>query len=211
MNSSDAGPDRPHPPVADVLNTGDLLSRVRGGDEGARDELFRRYRLPLERFLHGRLPAAARGVLDTQDATQEVCIKVFRSLGRFDHRGIGSFWAYLRQAAMNWVRDLAKTPGKLRQASSLPEETRSQPAGSARSPLAEALTAENLAAFEAAVLTLDEKPRNALLMRIELDLDYRVIAEDCGYPSPDAARMAVTRALERVATEMSGDGEREGP
>src|SRR5690606_9025415 len=141
----------------------------------------------------------------------EVCIKIFRSLERFDHRGIGSFWAYVRHAAQNWVRDLAKTPGKLRQAVSLPEETHAQPAGRAPSPLAEALTGEDLAAFEAAVETLEEKPRLALLMRLELDLDYKVIAADCGYPSPDAARMAVTRALERVALEMSRDGAREGP
>ncbi|MFG0319797.1 MAG: RNA polymerase sigma factor, partial [Planctomycetota bacterium JB042] len=170
MTSSEPGASSPNPPIPDVLNTADLLSRVRSGDEGARDELFRRYRVPLERFLHGRLPPAARGVLDTQDATQEVCIKVFRSLERFDHRGIGSFWAYLRQAAMNWVRDLAKTPGKLRRAGSLPEETHAQPAGPGRSPLAEVLTGEDLAAFEAAVGKLEEKPRLALLMRLELDL-----------------------------------------
>src|SRR5690606_20984688 len=151
MNPSEPGPGAANPPLHDVLNTADLLSRVRAGEEGARDELFRRYRVPLERFLHGRLPPAARGVLDTQDATTEGCIKTVRSLERFDHRWIGSFWAYVRHAAQNWVRDLAKTPGKLRQAVSLPEETHAQPAGRAPSPLAEALTGEDLAAFEAAV------------------------------------------------------------
>lgn len=183
----------------DILATSDLLSRVRRGDEAARDDLFRRFRVPLERFLHGRLPSAARGVMDTQD----ICVKVFRSLDRFEHRGIGSFWAYLRQAAMNTIRDLPKTPGKLSNADALPEASRYHPAQEGPSPDRSALQQEDLAQFERAIATLPERQRHAVLMRLELDLDYKWIAAECGFPSPDAARMSVSRGLELVAKEMS--------
>ncbi len=193
----------------DILATSDLLARVRRGDDAARDDLFLRFRVPLERFLHGRLPSAARGVMDTQDVTQEVCVKVFRSLDRFEHRGIGSFWAYLRQAAMNTIRDLPKTPGKLSQAAALPEASRYHPAQRGPSPDRALLQQEDLLAFERALETLPERQRHAVLMRLELDLDYKWIASECGFPSPDAARMAVSRGLELVAKEMSDGREEE--
>ena len=194
-------------PMSDGIEaTFDLLSRVRAGDDIAREDLFRRYQPALQRFLHGRLPSQARGVLDTQDVVQEACVRVFRSLDRFDHRGVGSFWAYLRQVAMNLVRDLPKTPGKLSLASPMPDESWAQPASDGPSPGTSALRREELEGFERALATLPEDKRNAVLMRVELDLDYRLIAEECGFPSPDAARMAISRSLEQIAREMSHGG-----
>ena len=65
---------------------------------------------------------------------------------------------------------------------------------------------EELARFDEALVDLDERPRNALLMRLELDLDYATIAGECGYPTPDAARMAVTRVLEQVIRRIADHG-----
>ena len=45
-----------------------------------------------------------------------------------------------------------------------------------------------------------DEPVESLLL--ELDLDYDTIAEECGYPSPDAARMAIRRALAQVCKKM---------
>lgn len=191
----------PSPP--DLEATAAILSRIRGGDALAREDLFRRFEAPLLRFLHGRLPREAQGLIDTQDAAQDVCSRVFRSLERFDHRGVGAFWAYLRQAALNYLRDLPKTPGRLRRAQSMVDESYAHPAANTKGPEERAVAAEDIAAFERALAILDERTREALLLRFELDAEYAVIAAECEFSSPDAARMAVTRAIERVTAEIA--------
>lgn len=191
------------PPAAiDVAATAMLLARIQGGDEHARDDLYLRFEGPLLRFLHGRLPSAARGVLDTHDAAQEICLKVFRSLGSFEHRGVGAFWAFLRSAALNYVRDLSRTPNKLSRGEPLMEASQAPPVA-ASAPLDRVIRGEDFESFERSVAVLDDRTRGALLMRFELDAEYSVIAEEFGYASSDAARMAVTRAIDRVAAEMA--------
>jgi len=45
----------------------ELVTRARGGDRPAMEALLQRCLPPLKRWAHGRLPAAARGRLDTGD------------------------------------------------------------------------------------------------------------------------------------------------
>jgi len=45
--------------------------------------------------------------------------------------------------------------------------------------------------------------RNAVLVRLELERPWEEVAQDCGYPSADAARMAVHRALKLICEEMA--------
>lgn len=51
--------------------------------------------------------------------------------------------------------------------------------------------AERLLAIEDALQRLPGAERDAVLLRLEVDLPYEVIARECGYPSADAARMAI--------------------
>jgi RNA polymerase sigma factor (sigma-70 family) len=133
---------------------------------------------------------------------QEVFARCVSALAEFEPRGIGSFWGFLRKIASNYMIDLARRRGAqpvepLASASSLAPSTLEQ------SPLSRLVGAEEVRAFETALATLPAKQRDALLMRIELDLDYRTIARDCGYPSPEAARMSITRALQDLCREMT--------
>jgi len=199
--TSDSTPKSPRATWA-VAATATLLARIQGGDASARDDLFRRFEAPLLRFLHGRLPWAARGVLDSHDAAQEICLKVFRSLDSFEHRGVGAFWAFLRSSALNYVRDLSRTPGKLSHADTLMDASNAPPA-TATSPLDRVIRGEDYDSFERSLAVLDERTRGALLMRFELDAEYSMIAEEFEFASTDAARMAVTRAIDKVAAEMA--------
>jgi len=70
------------------------------------------------------------------------------------------------------------------------------------SPLEEVMGAETLERYEAALARLGEEERAAVVMRVDLGCSYAEIAEALGRPSPDAARMAVGRALVRLAREM---------
>ncbi len=77
-----------------------LLARVRQGDRDALDQLFSRCLPPLRRWARGRLPAAARGALDTQDLVQDTVLNSLRRLDQFESRHEGALQAYLRQAVL---------------------------------------------------------------------------------------------------------------
>jgi RNA polymerase sigma-70 factor (ECF subfamily) len=188
----------------DLLATRELLARVERGDQSARDDLFARYRQRLERFIRARLPDDLRVLAETQDFAQEVSIKALSALERFEYRGLGSFWAYLRRIALNHMIEVGRKQTRRGDRVSLPEGSSAPPLASAStSPLSALVRREEFLAFESALERVPERQRQALLMRLELDLDYEVIAGECGYPSADAARMSIARALKQVAEDLS--------
>ena len=71
------------------------------------------------------------------------------------------------------------------------------------SPLEIAVGREAFERYEAALASLAETDREAVIARIELGCSYREIAELVGKPTEDAARLAVSRALTKVAALMS--------
>jgi DNA-directed RNA polymerase specialized sigma24 family protein len=72
----------------------------------------------------------------------------------------------------------------------------------APSPLEHAIGADVLARYERGLAALDEDDRQLLHLRLELALDYQEITAMTGRPSRDATRMAIQRALARLAGEM---------
>jgi RNA polymerase sigma factor (sigma-70 family) len=191
----------------DLLSTNDLVARAKRREAVAAEELFRRYRPRLSAFVHARVPSGARRLADTQDVVQEVCFKILRALDRFESRGIGSFWWFARQIAKNHLVDLARG-GKAVHETALDEHSDAEPAGPARAPSSVAADREAMEAFDRALERVPERVRQGILMRLELGLDWSVVAADSGFPSADAARVAVKRALADVAREMTGHGER---
>src|SRR5262249_57569620 len=57
------------------------------------------------RLGHGRVPATARGVLDTEDVVQVAIMRTLERLDRIDSSLRGSLLAYLRSAVVNLIRD----------------------------------------------------------------------------------------------------------
>ena len=72
----------------------------------------------------------------------------------------------------------------------------------APSPLAQAIGHEGIERYEAALERLRPADREAIVARIELQQSYEEVAAALGKPTPDAARVAVTRALARLVEEM---------
>ena len=70
-------------------------------------------------------------------------------------------------------------------------------------PLESAIGIEALERYEAALARLRPEEREAIVARVEMDGSYQEVAQALGKPSADAARMAVSRALLRLAEEMS--------
>jgi RNA polymerase sigma-70 factor (ECF subfamily) len=179
-------------------STLDLLRRAQAGDDLAVESLLERYLPRLRRWASGRLPRWARELLDTDDLIQETLMRTADRLEAFEPRGEGAFAAYLRQALRHRIAD------ELRRLERRPARTEldSNRADAGASPLEEAIGREAVESYERALERLDAHEREAIVLRIELGLSWAAVAEAMGKPSPDAARVAVSRALLRVAQEM---------
>jgi len=176
-----------------------LVRRAHDGDQAAIDALFARYLPRLQRWAHGRLPAWARGSLDTHDLVQDTFMQVLQRLDQFEPRHEGAFQGYLRQALFNRVRDEIRRATRRGPASELNDDK----ATADPSPLEQAIGQETLERYEAALARLREEDREAIILRIELGYPYSEIVTALGKPSVAAAHMAVSRALVRLAEEMS--------
>jgi RNA polymerase sigma factor (sigma-70 family) len=177
-----------------------LLQRIQTGDSLALNQLVQRYLPALTRWASGRLPRWARDLSDTDDMVQDTLFRTARQLNGFEPRRDGALQAYLRSAVMNRIRDEIRRKRRTLDAEPL-DSTRSALAND-RSPLEEAIGQELLQKYDQALERLEPEARDAVIARIELGCSYEEIAETFGKPSPDAARMTVSRALVRLAEEM---------
>lgn len=188
----------PRPGENPMLATHELLAGAKAGDARALDLLMARYLPRLRRWASGRLPLHARSLMDTSDLVQDTLMRVVQGVERIEVRGPGSFQAFVRRAVLNRIRDELRW-AKLRPG---PEGVPETIPDLASTPLENAIGADVLDRFERALAELDEEDRELLHLRIELDVDYGEIAAITGRPSRDAARMAVQRALGRLADKM---------
>jgi len=187
-------------PQPSLESTAELLTRVRQGDALAKERLVSRF-LPLfTRWAHGRLPPGARDLAETDDLVQVTLVRALDHVEGFEPRRPGAFLAYLRQILMNQVRD------EIRRAASRPrrEEISDEHPSAAPTPLDTILSREKLEAYEAALATLPERTREAVVLRLEFGLGYQEVAEAIESPSANAARMLIARALVHMAEAMHG-------
>jgi RNA polymerase sigma factor (sigma-70 family) len=66
------------------------------------------------------------------------------------------------------------------------------------SPLERAVESEAVSRYHEALVTLSPRDRQLVVARIEAQWTHHEIASHFGMPTPDAARMAVSRALKRL-------------
>jgi RNA polymerase sigma-70 factor (ECF subfamily) len=188
------------PPGEPRLDTTlELVQRAKAGDRDALDRLFERSLPALRRWASGRLPRWTRDLMDTDDLVQETVVRAIRRIDSFEPRHEGALQAYLRQAIVNRIRDEVRRTVRSPQPAPLDENERDREA----SPLDVAIGREAVDRYEAALARLRPEDREAIVARVEMDCSYEQVAQALAKPSPDAARMAVSRALLRLAEEMS--------
>ena len=172
----------------------ELVVRAREGDRIAVEALLQRSIPGLKRFAHGRLPAAARGSLDTGDLVQETVLHVLRRLDTFEPRHVGAMQAYLRQSVINRIRDEVRRIGRHPAPAELPQDL----AADMPSPLEEAVRSEAYERYRSVLLTLSPRDRQMVVARNEAQWNLAEIAQRFNMRTVDGARMAVTRALRRL-------------
>lgn len=198
VNDDESAAPSAFAPLMSDEPTIELVVRARGGDRPAMEALLERCLPPLKRWAHGRLPAAARGRLDTGDLVQEAALHVLGNLDTFEPRHVGAMQAYLRQSVINRIRDeirrIVRTPPPLE----LPEDHPSDNT----SPLEFAIQAEAYEHYREALERMTPKDREMIVARIEVQWSLAEIAHRFGMRTVDAARMAVTRAIKRLTTDL---------
>jgi RNA polymerase sigma factor (sigma-70 family) len=176
-------------------STVDLLARARAGDGSALDEVFARAIPPLRRWASGRLPRWARGVVDTDDLVQETVINTLKRIDVFEYRVDAALQGYLRQAVMNRIRNEIRRVTR----HPAPDTLDSAAPDQGISPLEALIGKQTVEAYDEALAQLEPAEREAIVGRVELGLSYQELAQAMGRPSADAARMAVGRAMLKLA------------
>jgi RNA polymerase sigma-70 factor (ECF subfamily) len=105
---------------------------------------------------------------------------------------------YLRRTIENRVRDEVRRAGRV-EVSQVDEDPR--PAENT-SPLSAVLDLDDEKRYRRGLLELSERERDLVVGRIDLGFSYEQLALATGRKSPDAARVAVRRALLQLAEKI---------
>jgi RNA polymerase sigma-70 factor, ECF subfamily len=192
-----AGPP-PDAPI-DLGSTLDLVQRAREGDQTAWEMLVARYQGPLKRFARTRLARQAHRLTDTDDVVQDVTVSVFRRLHRIELRFPGALLAYLRRSVSNRVADEHRRAVRQGPIATLADDY----PDAQQSPLDLTIDKDKVRVYRAALLTLSADDRAAVVMRLERGATYEAIAARLSKPTPNAARVAVARAMFKLAKAMA--------
>jgi RNA polymerase sigma-70 factor (ECF subfamily) len=180
--------------------TAELLVKLREGDRSAENEIIRRNLPGLKRYARGRLPHSARERGDTDDLVQETVLKALPRLGTFASERAGSFQSYLRVSLNNRVTDAVRRSIRRPPGDPLVEVVDGAP--SATDMIG---AAEVEARYRRALQRLRPGDRPLVIAHVERQWNSAQIAKAFGKPSTDAARVAVARALQRLAREMQAE------
>jgi RNA polymerase sigma-70 factor (ECF subfamily) len=177
----------------------DLVAAARRGDRSALDALLRRH--------HDRIYALCRRIAgndsDALDATQEALLAICRGLDRFDGRSAFSTWMYrvTTNACLDELRRKSRRPTPVEDVSAF-ERTASTSLGDGVADRYD---------IDAALATLPEEFRAAVVLRDLCDLDYAEIASVLDIP-PGTVRSRIARgraALAQLLGNRSGPDERQ--
>jgi RNA polymerase sigma-70 factor (ECF subfamily) len=186
-----------HSPTASA----DLIAQARAGDKSALSRLFRRHGVALARWARGKLPPWARRFSDTADVVQDALFQTFKRLDKIELRGEGALQAYLHRAVINRIKD------EMRKVARRPiddlDENDAQFPSTDQSPYEQVMDGEKEHAYKRALATLSEDEQALIVGRMELGYTYEQLAVMSRRPTAAAARMAVRRAVVKLAECMS--------
>lgn len=175
---------------------------ARDRDAGARalKRVLTRLLPSLRRWAHGRLPPWARSAVDTGDLVHDALARTLARLDAFQPQGRRALAAYLRQVVRNRIRDEHRHRARRGIAEPLPEHL----ADPGASPLDRAIAGETRTRYREALAALPHRDRELIVAHVELGYTHEQLGCMTGR-SPNAARMALCRAIDRLAARMRHD------
>jgi RNA polymerase sigma-70 factor (ECF subfamily) len=185
-------------PSTALDETADLVARIHSGDEVALEILLNRYLPALRRIVHKHLHGHARSMLDTDDIVQDALLSTLRRMPHFVWRTPGALLAYLRRAILNRIIDAKRKYARQGEWVALPDDCAEQ----AASPLQRVVDKEEILRYRAALFRLRPRDRQLIVMRMEQQLTYQEIGTQLRMASPNAARVALIRAMGRLVSAL---------
>jgi RNA polymerase sigma-70 factor (ECF subfamily) len=178
-----------------------LIDKAAAGSDPALRAICDRFGPQLTAWGRGRLPPHARDLLATEDIAQDVIVRSLERLGGFKSQERGSFLAYLKTSFMNRVRNeirnASRRPGREEVPDNLPD--------SAPSPIEQILGREAEERYNEALKLLSSEEQELVIGRLEFHMTYHELAIHTAKASADAARMAVNRAIRKLATVLEDE------
>lgn len=195
----------------------ELLTRVRDGDDAARDELFTQCRSYVGIVARAQVEGRLRRKIDASDLIQQTMLEAHRGLKNFRGQTEAEWLGWLKRILANNATDFVrkyhgteKRGGKrevpIHAASpGLTAEYIRDPADPGESPSQCVLRMERELAVAAAVEQLPEDYREVILLRNLQKLSFNDVADRMGRSRP-AAQMLWLRALRQLEGVL-GQGE----
>ena len=182
-----------------------LVSRCLSGDEAAWEELLRQH----TRQVYGLCYRFTGSGAEAQDLTQEVFLRLFRSLKSF-RAGEGSFQVWLGRLTRNLLIDHYRRTKLERATDSIEEQLPMLEAKTTTTTRADGLLAGREASelLQAALQKLSPELRETVILRDLEELEYREIAKVLNVPEGTVkSRLNRGRAeLARVLKQKTGSG-----
>ena len=194
-------PGEPAPAGSTSSSESRLLERVRQGSQRAAEVLFERYGSWLRRWTRGRLPRRVRGSVDTSDIVQQALGYTFTRLDWFESKRGSAMRAYLRRVAENRIRDELRRATRRRDAIAPDQAVRASEDGAPQ--LRQLVEGDAWRRYLDGLRRMRPRDRRLVVGRVELGYNYRQLALLERLPSPDAARMALRRALVQLGALMA--------
>ncbi len=172
-----------------------LLSRVRNGHAGARQETLSLYQKRFHHWVQLRMSPQMQAHVSIEDLISEALNRSLDYLIQFSHVREGSFIVYFRQQLQNSLDQLVNPDSGVTSTITVTHDIDLH-------KLADTDALEN---YERALGQLQEIQREAVILKAELHLDNTAIAAALDCPSANAARNLVVRSLLRLSELMEGD------
>jgi RNA polymerase sigma-70 factor, ECF subfamily len=181
----------------------ELVESTLGGDEHAFSELYERYRRPVYSTAYRITQNAA----DAQDATQEIFVKLFRSLRNWNpRRAKFSTWLFrmaANQAIDMWRQRRRRAEDQIPEGGSgraLLDKTLRE---AIRSPYRDVESRDSLGAVRLSIDALPELQKKVFILRFFQELKLEEIAEIEGC-SPGTVKTSLFRATQTVRRALRG-------
>lgn len=183
-----------------------LVRSAQKGNSEAVEELFRRYLPRVRQIVVLRLGYRQARIAEVDDLVQEALLKVFQNLGKYKARSEASFRDWIVACVVNSMRNSLRDARVEKRGGQRVRVFAEVAAGNLASsifpgkgpsPSAIAQGNETLERIETALLTLDERDRELIILRRLCEMSYPEVAEKLGL-SEVAARQAFHRAMARL-------------
>ena len=173
---------------------------AQAGNRQAVEDLFARYAPRVRQIVSLRMGTRLRQYMELEDVTQQVLLKAFQGLDRFEHKSEGSFCNWLAECVACEVASLARKM-----------DTEKRGEGREREPLLSSVFAdrgptpsqvaqanETEERMEEALLAMPKKYREVIILRHLCDMSYKEIAAQMGFSQEVNARKAFSRAIKKL-------------